>query len=342
MGQFRQIHEKKSLSSTFGKIAISNDNALLNLATGHRVSPLLGERLVYIGQLDSYEKGSEIAANLLNLQVSDSKIYRLTDAIGQESAEWLEEEDLRDSLSEQAVVYAQMDGSMILTREQSWKEVKLGRVFGSGDLHEESESRNWLKASEYIAHLGDHKTFENAFSKILDPYSDKGENLVFINDGAKWQWNWIDAEYPQATQVLDFYHAMEHIGSFVSLLKNGAEKTEYLTQLGQCLKDEGIEVCWQKIAQLDCRTKTQMLAKQKLKTYIDNNRCRMNYPQYLKRKLLIGSGAVESAHRTVIQKRMKLAGQRWSKKGAKNMLNLRVLNMSGHWDRVQVFYRNAA
>ncbi|MGB0863911.1 MAG: hypothetical protein ACPGXZ_13400 [Saprospiraceae bacterium] len=65
----------------------------------------------------------------------------------------------------------------------------------------------------------------------------------------------------------------------------------------------------------------------------------MNYPKYLNRNLLIGSGAIESAHRTVIQKRMKLSGQRWSENGAKNMLNIRVVNMSGHWNRVQKFFR---
>lgn len=302
----------------------------------------MGEKIAYIGQLDSYEKGSEIALQLLNLELSDTKIYRLTDAIGKYAREWLEEEDLRDSIGEQTVVYAQMDGSMILTREDSWKEVKLGRVFGWDDLYEETNTRNWLKDSEYIAHLGDHKTFETAFSKILDNYSDKGEDLVFINDGAKWQWNWISAEYPKATQILDFYHAMEHIGSFISLVKNGVEKTAYMEQIGHCLKEEGVNVCWRKIEQVDCRTKTQILEKQKLKTYFDNNRSRMDYPSYLKRGFLIGSGAIESAHRTVIQRRMKLAGQRWSEKGAKHMLNIRVLNMSGHWDRVQTFYRNAA
>ncbi|MEM8527487.1 MAG: hypothetical protein AAGG68_22795, partial [Bacteroidota bacterium] len=103
MEKFRVTREKKSLSSTFGRIEISNDNELLHLATGHRVSPLLGEKIAYIGQLDSYEKGSEIALQLLNLELSDTKIYRLTDAIGKHAAEWLAEEDLRDDISEHPV-----------------------------------------------------------------------------------------------------------------------------------------------------------------------------------------------------------------------------------------------
>jgi hypothetical protein len=68
----------------------------------------------------------------------------------------------------------------------------------------------------------------------------------------------------------------------------------------------------------------------------------MNYPTFLKRGLLIGSGAIESAHRTVIQRRMKLSGQRWSKKGAQRMLNLRTLNMSGYWDRLLKHLKSAA
>ncbi len=49
---------------------------------------------------------------------------------------------------------------------------------------------------------------------------------------------------------------------------------------------------------------------------------------------LIGSGAIESAHRTVLQKRMKLSGQRWSKAGAQNMLHLRTCSMNEQWTKV--------
>ena len=321
----------------------------MQLVDGHRISPLLGEKLVYIGQLDSYERGSEIAERLLNLKVSDSQIYRMTDGIGVRSESWLNEEDLRSNLvsdseleSSQSVVYAQVDGSMLLTREESWKEVKLGRIFSSTDLYEETTHRNWLKKSEYVAHFGHHKDFEAKMSLLLDDYAKLEERLVFINDGARWQWNWIDAEYPKATQILDFYHAMEHIGKYISLIKSGTEKQMCLTMLSNCLKTEGVSTCWEKIDEIECQTQTQLKEKAQLKKYIDSNRKRMNYPEYLKRKLLIGSGAIESAHRTVIQRRMKLSGQRWSKQGAMNMLNLRTLNMSGHWDRVVSFFKNAA
>ena len=321
---------------------MNNDNALLVLRGGFKVSPYLGEKITYIGQLDTYEMGSEIAARLLHLQISDTRIFRMTDTVGEASEEWLEEEDLRTVIDEDEVVYAQVDGSMILTREVSWKETKLGRIFGGRAIHEESDKRKWLKDSEYVAHLGTSESFVEIMSDILDKYEERGENLVFINDGAKWQWNWATDYYPRATQILDFYHAMEHIGSYVSLVKKGEDKSDYLEQIGHTLKHEGLTACRAMIDRLDGKTATQRAEKAKLDTYLDNNAERMNYPQYLARGLLIGSGAIESAHRTVIQRRMKLSGQRWSIKGASNMLNLRTLNMSGHWDRVSRYYRNAA
>lgn len=325
-----------------GQIEVSNSNPLLDLRHNFRLTPLLSEKIAYIGQLDTYERGSEIASQLLNLEISDSKIYRLTDKLGKEAENWFEEEDLRDEIKGEEVVYGQVDGSMVLTREEGWKEVKLGRIFAGSDIYEETDFRKWLKNSEYIAHFGSHEVFSEQMSEVLDKYECRKNRLVFINDGAIWQWNWITACYPRATQILDFYHAIEHIGSYISFVKRGKEKSELTERIAHILKEEGLKSCRKIIDQIECRTKTQRSEKTKLDKYLDNNAERMNYPEYLARGLLIGSGAIESAHRTVIQRRMKLSGQRWSKQGAKNMLNLRTINMSGHWNRIQSFYRNAA
>ena len=64
------------------------------------------------------------------------------------------------------------------------------------------------------------------------------------------------------------------------------------------------------------------------------NEFRLNYHQYIERGLCIGSGAIESAQRTVIQSRVKKSGQRWSSDKAQNMLNLRVAKLSHKWGNV--------
>ena len=69
--------------------------------------------------------------------------------------------------------------------------------------------------------------------------------------------------------------------------------------------------------------------------YLETNRDRMDYASYQKRGLLIGSGAIESAHRTVVKKRLKRSGQRWSLAGAQHVLNLRTCLMSQRWELVR-------
>ena len=68
----------------------------------------------------------------------------------------------------------------------------------------------------------------------------------------------------------------------------------------------------------------------------------MRYKGFLRRGLLIDSGAIESAHRTVLQQRMKLSGQRWTKKGFQQIANIRATLKSGNWDRIIELTKNAA
>ena len=102
------------------------------------------------------------------------------------------------------------------------------------------------------------------------------------------------------------------------------------------LLDSGVETVLDNISS----TKASEKDKIKIINYYQNNKARMKYKQY--RHIgcgIIGSGAIESAHRTVIQKRMKLSGQRWSINGAKNMLRLRVISMNRQWAEVIDFLK---
>jgi hypothetical protein len=79
----------------------------------------------------------------------------------------------------------------------------------------------------------------------------------------------------------------------------------------------------------------QAQLKDSIKEYLSRNAYRMHYQLYRRRGLLIGLGAIESAHRTVVQKRLKRAGQRWTIEGAQWVLNLRTCQMSQRWDLVR-------
>lgn len=296
--------------------------------------------------MECYERASEVLLMLLNIEVSDSTIYRITDEVGQKVTAIIDHPDKRNKIEvrKDENMYVQCDGSMLLTREEGWKEVKLGRTFKSSSILPESTNRQWIRESEYVAHLGNHEHFENLMSQIIDdPYKTISNQIVFIGDGAKWIWSWVEAEYPKATQILDYYHAMEHIGGYITSIKKKKEEADKLIKkIGGILKRRGIETVLKYIENIPRVTKVQKDKYDTLIKYLNNNKTKMNYPQYISKGLLIGSGAIESAHRTVLQKRMKQSGQRWSKRGLRNMIKLRSANMSGYWNEVTNIIRQSA
>ena len=113
------------------------------------------------------------------------------------------------------------------------------------------------------------------------------------------------------------------------------EREKYLKKLGKILKSKGIETTKWYLEKIPRNTKIKEKEYDKLFTYLANNEHMLDYPNYLKNNYLIGSGAIESAHRTVLQRRMKQSGQRWSERGLKNMINLRVLYMSGYKNQIR-------
>lgn len=282
---------------------------------------------------------------LLHVDVNSMQIQRQVMNYGKKVEPILETETPPLKLGANEPVYGMMDGAMIFTREEGWKEVKLGRVFKERDLFSLNEKRNWLRTSEYIAHLGGHKDFEQKFGVVLDKYEHLDERLVFISDGARWIWNYVEAEYPKATQILDFYHAAEHLAKFSKFYfyKKDSEKAQkWLDRTRKLLKEQGVQSVLQQIERLEQKTPTIEVERQRLINYIKNNQKRMDYPTFIKRGLLIGSGAIEAAHRTVTQKRLKLSGQRWSKVGAQRVLNLRTIALSDRWDKLKNIIRQRA
>lgn len=225
------------------------------------------------------------------------------------------------------------NGSMILTRDKGWSEVKLGRVFKSSHCIHAEEKPGWISNSQYLAHLGGHKKFCNQMDSLLDDFGPLKERLVFIMDGAAWLKNWIEDSFPEAVSILDFYHATEHLHEFSSqFFKDKQQEQRWTEQQKELLLDSKVREVIDNIGQL-CSKKNSAAAK--LMAYYQTNLHRMDYKRYKQIGCgLIGSGTIESAHRTVIQKRMKQSGQRWSTIGAGNMLNLRVVRKNQQWNKI--------
>ena len=297
-----------------------------------QISPRMQELMVYAGQLDSYENCNEVIKKFTNIEVSITQVYRVTDLYGKEVGKTVNKERTLTPLKKDEVLYTQADGSMLLTREQGWKEVKVGRFFKSSDCIHADGKAGWISNSQYVAHLGNNKDFTKQMDDLIESHGRLGERLIFISDGAVWIKNWIADAFPDAVSILDYYHACEHLHSFSNQYFTDKEKEKnWVTEQKELLLESNVLIVIKNIEKLAGKNKEA----QELIAYYESNKERMDYKRY--RQIgcgIIGSGAIESAHRTVVQKRMKQSGQRWSIQGAQNMLNLRVINKNHQWNKI--------
>jgi len=323
------------MKTRFGDIHIANSQVFSNHPNGFGISPYLQEKLVFLGQLEVYKQASELAHTLLGVPVCASQIDRLTNHYGAAIDADLDQVATPDQvLSEPVeVVYAQADGAMLLT-DEGYKEAKLGRIFPATALKASvvEERGGHIESSVFVGHVGTSTDFAVKLEAQLDPHKDLGNNLVFISDGSVWLRQMMEKSYPQATLILDMYHALAHIGE-VGKAAFGAGKagSDWFVVQRKLLLDSRLDEVLGSVKAL----KTALALRHSVCAYLESNRDRMDYKSYRERGLLIGSGAIESAHRTVMQRRLKRSGQRWSIRGAQRVLNLRVCLMSNRWELVR-------
>lgn len=151
-----------------------------------------------------FEQAAETLQELLGVEISAKQIQRLSEHYGQELEGQIQEQasgkraapvlPLKD---EKEAVYVMLDGSMVLTREAAWKEMKAGRLFKASSRVQVQKGRGEVLHSLYVCHLGGHRTFLQKLEAYAEPYPCK----VFVCDGARWIWNWVEDCYPQAVQT---------------------------------------------------------------------------------------------------------------------------------------------
>ena len=309
--------------------------------------------LLHSGQDDNYKSSALNISKYLRVEADDSQIHRLCIHYGEALEHEMEDLEgavvqassvFKKELKEEEVVYGMLDGCMLPTRPNkeagvgSWKEMKLGRIFRDQDHLSISGKPNIIRKSLYVSHFGQHDDFTSKLEPVVDIFESLENRLVFINDGAAWIANWIQSNYPEATNILDFFHSSEYLHDFAKICfstkKQVLEKQEWIDQQITRLLNDEVEQVILDIEQLNLKGIKKKEAQQKIIKYYKNNQHRMLYKTYRDRGLLIGSGPIESAHRFVLQKRMKQSGQKWTIDGGQAIANLRVVYLNNQWHRV--------
>lgn len=312
-------------------------------ASKFAISNYLQILLCFLGQSKVYDEASEICKKILHIDISSPQIQRvcrfyggLIDPIIEKNLE--EYIPVLKDVKKQDDVYVMVDGSFLFTRDDKWKEIKLGRIFSERSVIPINERRNSVMNSVYVSHMGSVKEFFPKLERHLVNYSKK----VIIADGATWIWNWAESNYPGATQILDFYHAKEKLVIFAkNQFKDEQERKKWLTERYNELMNDQVERVITNVQSMRSRNPLATEAKQILIKYFTEHADRMMYKTYKDRGLLIGSGPIEAAHRNVLQQRMKLSGQKWSIEGANAIANLRCFNKGGAWGLIEKLIKAA-
>lgn len=307
------------------------------------ISSKLQENICLLAQSQVFDDSEELLSSILGISMSAKQIQRVSECYGAEieikEESLIKKETGLSAPKTEELTYVMPDGSMIYTREEGWKEIKVGRIFQQKDIVKIQEDRKQITRSLYVCHLGEHKDFLGKMEHYVERYRKK----ICVADGAKWIWNWASDRYPDMIQILDFYHAIEKLCGYAGLqYPDEKQRTKWIEKQKKLLLEDKIDKIITAIEKQKPKTPEAEKALCNLLTYYKNNRTRMYYGTYRAKGYLIGSGAIESAHRNVVQQRLKLSGQRWSVQGAQQIVNLRAYKKSDRWNEVVDFIKQAA
>jgi len=234
-------------------------------------------------------------------------------------------------------VYVEMDGIMTpLNRGQRCREARVGVIFWEDDLWQLSPKRKWIKAREYVATLDSWTCFASRLrQRYTEVVKEERCQTLILGDGAKRIWRVADEEFPEAIQILDFYHLSEYVWAIArGAWPNQVRMQEDWVKIQlDRLKDSNPQDVLESLKHLP-RTRDRYEACKRFKSYIRNNAHRMDYKRYLAEGYMIGSGVIESSNRRIVTQRLKQAGMHWSWNGANSVMALRAcyLSSSDHWE----------
>jgi len=218
-----------------------------------------------------------------------------------------------------------MDGGMVHVREEGWKEIKIGLVADVPRVDCTQAEPVHLTRMQYMAVLGSVEAFAPALRAFAVFHGvPHAPQVVVTADGALWIWRLADTDFPDAVQVVDWYHACQHLAQAAQARfpTDALAAQRWLRELKDLLFKGDLPL-------LTASLRLHGLAS--AATYFETHAHRMRYAQFQADGLPIGSGAVESG---VKQFKQRLAGpgMRWSRPALDRMIVLRAAVLGGSFD----------
>jgi hypothetical protein len=347
-----QESKRRLMELTGQKSVVPLDCSLGISGLPFKITPNAMLRIAYWAQNQlSYERAEEAIYKIMGIKVNDDTIRAVTDFVGrvifeddcrkaEESIDILNSGNLNYPRDREGVLYLQTDGAALNTRKQdengsTWRENKLGEAFSSGNVrywtdHKGNRQHQILK-KEYVSYIGSASEFKKHFFALAlrSGYGHYKETVI-LSDGAIWIRNMVEELFPDAQHILDYYHLCENVSTFAKhLFKLDESKYRpWAKDICSKLKKGEYQRVLEELRPIERAPNNSPV---NLFGYIMNNASNIDYATYEKKGYFIGSGAIESGNKIILQDRLKRAGMRWNVETAQALLTLKSKVESRLW-----------
>ena len=321
-------------------------------------SPGVRRMQALVGQQAPFDHGREQMKVLAGLEVTTKAVERTAEAIGQDIAQCQQQEiqravqlDLPIVVSQPIpILYVQMDGTgvPVVKKETAGRkgkaegqpahtrEAKLGCVFTQTKWDKQGFP---IRDPDSTTYIGVIETAEEVGRRLyLEAWNrgwSRAVKKVVIGDGAEWIRNLVETHFPGAIQIVDLYHARQHLWEVARALypNDAVQQKAWMKVHQKRLLDNGkIEKL---VTALRSLRHTSAEVAEKIRTeaeYFEKNAERMCYPKFRRQHLFVGSGVIEAGCKTVIGSRLKQSGMFWTVRGANAILALRCCHLNGRFE----------
>ena len=308
-----------------------------------KVSPQVAEMITEVGVTSrSFNDAERILKDFNLVSITSPQIRKITEYIGLKIHDDIKEksENTYDNIVELAdkeveikkgyTMVIEFDGSMIrklLETGTEWKELKLGVI-----LVKNAKAKVIRRG--YISYFGEAEVFKKfLFQLAVDMNYLEMENIQVIADGAHWIWNICKELFPNAIEVLDYYHCKENVYGYYKIVYPNDDKKankEAKKIMNMIEQEKNINKVLKKIPSVE----NIPLGVVNLPSYLEYHKNRIKYKTLLEKGFDIGSGVIESGNKNVIQHRMKQTGMQWHEDSIKAISTLRCKLFSEKWNDV--------
>lgn len=295
-----------------------------------------------------FGKGRDLFEELTLVSVSDQTMAKATQGIGGIIAE--KEKKQQKLARDEAYLlqrkrearrpvrlYGVMDAAKIHIRdnpEHRWRDIKIGAWFEAGGQPPTSPNGEWSIRAKNIHYYADICP-SNEFGELLwgsgvAHDAQLAHELVMLGDGADWIWNLVDEHFPKAVQILDWFHASEHLMPVAqAAYTTEVEQINWVTCMKQLMWEGDIEELVATCNRLTATCSNHDI--RKAANYFENHKERMQYAYFRKQGYQIGSGTIESAAKQIGLMRMKVPGAIWNEDNAIKVAKSRASYLSDRW-----------